>query len=515
MRFSQIAQHGFARRLLVWGVAGILVVSGGQAAVAGRYAPRWRLPHRRWLVPTTVSTAPSTRPIPRSTSTAPATTTTTTTAAPPVRPVGCTSFVSTAGSDANPGGISAPFASISHAEAVAAPGAVVCVRGGVYRERVTLGRSGTSAARITVMAYPGEQPVIDGSGLAIGRTDALFLIDGGTNNVDVHAFTIRNSSGRGLVNGGSDNQIAFNTITNIRESGLLTTNWWTASTNNRYIANDVSYTVQANNCHTPADACAATGGWESAINQYDEGAHAAGHNIYTGNVVHDNAGEGATAMDYDTLIGNTFHDNFSFEVYLDGSQHVTVDKNLLYESEQSYLPFTQNQSYRLLAHGIGLADEGGARNSYNTVRNNMIISTRVGIAFWNASSGSGLKHDTIESNTIVNTWDTGLAFDAGSHAETVVRDNLAVPRRGSLTRGVNDVSGILSTANLFTSAGAANDPHLAGEGSFSVNPNDYRLGSASTFAIDRGVAASSADDFFGTPRPQAGGFDIGAAELKT
>jgi hypothetical protein len=80
---------------------------------------------------------------------------------------------------------------------------------------------------------------------------------------------------------------------------------------------------------------------------------------------------------------------------------------------------------------------------------------------------------------------------------------------------VNDVSGIASTANLFTNAGAANDPHLAGEGSFSVDPNDYRLRPASSFAIDRGVVASSGDDFFGTARPQAGGFDIGAAELPT
>ncbi len=401
----------------MWGVAAILVVGGGQVALADRQTARSN---------------------------------------------GCTRVVTTSGS-------------ISQAAAAAAPGAVVCVRGGVYHEQVRLRRSGTRTARLKVVAYPGETPIVDGSGLSIGRTDALFSIEGGTNNVDVIAFTIRNSSGRGLVNGGSDNHVFFNTITNIRESGLLTTNWSAPATNNAYIANDIHHTVQANDCHTPSDPCAATGGWESAINQYDGGRSAAGHNMYMSNGVHNNAGEGATAMDGDTFVANTFHDNFSFEIYLDGSRHVTVERNVLYESERSYLPITRNQSYRLIAHGIGLADEVTARNAYNTIRHNMIINTRVGIDFWRATGGSGLKNDMIANNTIVNTWDTGISFDAGAHTATMVRNNLVVPRRGSAARGVNGVAGITSLANVFTTRGAANDPRLKGEGSFSVDPRDYAV----------------------------------------
>jgi hypothetical protein len=292
-------------------------------------------------------------------------------------------------------------------------------------------------------------------------------------HVEVRGLTIQNSSGRGLVNGGSYNRVVGTHIRNTQQSGILTTNWSAPATHNEYLGNDVTRTVLANACSAPSDPCAATGGWESAINQYDEGASAAGGNTYAGNLVHDNNGEGATAMDGDTFTGNTFHDNFSFELYLDGVQHVTVADNLFYEAEQAYLPFTKSSSYRLLAHGVGLADELTPRNASNTIRNNLIVNTRIGIDFWRATSGSGLKSVLIESNTIVNTWDTGIDFDSGAHTNTQVRNNVVVPRTGGITSGVNGVAGISATGNIFTTRGAANDPKLPGEGTFSVDPAHY------------------------------------------
>jgi hypothetical protein len=362
-----------------------------------------------------------------------------------------------------------PPGSISQSLASANSGDVVCVRGGEYREKVTMTRSG-----VTAINAPGEVPVVDGFGLAIGTGDALWTIAAGVNDATVQGFTIRNSSGRGLSNDGSRNRVVGNRITDTSNAGLLTTNWSGPATGNQYMFNEIARTVQGNQCRTVSDPCRAAGGWDAAINQYDDGPYPAGGNTYVGNLVHDNNGEGATVMDHDRFVANTMHDNYSINLYLDSAQEVTAEDNFLYESETSYLPvgMNGNESYRLLASGILQADEVTARSSGNVVRHNLIVNTRDGIAFWRAAAGSGLKNDLIERNTVVNTWDNGLAFDSGEHSNTVLRDNIVVPRQNRVTRGLPAV-GITESGNLLTTQGAPHDPHLPGEGTFSLNPQDY------------------------------------------
>lgn len=73
-------------------------------------------------------------------------------------------FVSTTGSDTNPGTEGAPWGTLQYALAQLEPGNVLLVRGGTYDENirnVTI-RQGLPGARITVAAYPGERPVLEG-----------------------------------------------------------------------------------------------------------------------------------------------------------------------------------------------------------------------------------------------------------------------------------------------------------------------------------------------------------------
>src|SRR2546423_12581274 len=91
--------------------------------------------------------------------------------APPPPPVRCTGYVATSGVDTNPGTSAAPFRTISHAEAAAQPGDVVCLRAGVYSEKVQLTRSGAPSAPITVSAAPNETALIDGTNISIDRPD--------------------------------------------------------------------------------------------------------------------------------------------------------------------------------------------------------------------------------------------------------------------------------------------------------------------------------------------------------
>ena len=68
------------------------------------------------------------------------------------------------GNDANPGTRTAPFRTIQHAADLAQPGDVITVHGGIYRERVSPPRGGTSdAKRIVYQAAPGEKVVITGA----------------------------------------------------------------------------------------------------------------------------------------------------------------------------------------------------------------------------------------------------------------------------------------------------------------------------------------------------------------
>lgn len=80
-----------------------------------------------------------------------------------------TYYVSTAGSDSNPGTISLPFRSIQRGvNAAANPGDIVYLRGGVYQQgdprvgssQILIRNSGTAAAPITLASYPGEKAVI-------------------------------------------------------------------------------------------------------------------------------------------------------------------------------------------------------------------------------------------------------------------------------------------------------------------------------------------------------------------
>jgi hypothetical protein len=72
-------------------------------------------------------------------------------------------YVSPSGNDAWPGTLAQPFATIQFAVSRLDPGDVLYVRGGEYREAVSVGRSGTAGAPITIRAYPGECPTLIGS----------------------------------------------------------------------------------------------------------------------------------------------------------------------------------------------------------------------------------------------------------------------------------------------------------------------------------------------------------------
>jgi hypothetical protein len=91
-------------------------------------------------------------------------------------------YVSPTGDDHARGTLERPWRTLAHAFARIYAGQVLFVRGGTYHEQIDHVRlhDGTPTAPITVHAYPGENPVLEGS--VSLRRPAYWLI----NNLDVH-----------------------------------------------------------------------------------------------------------------------------------------------------------------------------------------------------------------------------------------------------------------------------------------------------------------------------------------
>jgi hypothetical protein len=104
-----------------------------------------------------------------------------------------TYYVSPTGDDAAAGSIAAPFATIAHAQSVAAPGDTVYLRGGRYAysngitactsqtaviAAIELSKSGAPGSPIEYLAYAAERPVFDFSGIKDSCRVKGFLVSG-------------------------------------------------------------------------------------------------------------------------------------------------------------------------------------------------------------------------------------------------------------------------------------------------------------------------------------------------
>jgi len=122
---------------------------------------------------------------------------------------GKTYYVSTSGNDNNAGTLSAPWRTIQKAANTVQAGDTVQVRAGTYNEIVTMKTSdNATAGYITFQNYPGEAPIVDGTGLAVGSggQTGLFSLEGTFNYIIIQGFEIRNfsSSTKGKVPVGID-----------------------------------------------------------------------------------------------------------------------------------------------------------------------------------------------------------------------------------------------------------------------------------------------------------------------
>ena len=103
-------------------------------------------------------------------------------------------YVSTTGSNSNPGTIGQPHLTINAAITESTAGDTIYVRGGVYAsERISFSaKNGTADAPITLISYPGETAIIDRSADAppIGDAGLVEIVD--SSYITVQGLEIRN-----------------------------------------------------------------------------------------------------------------------------------------------------------------------------------------------------------------------------------------------------------------------------------------------------------------------------------
>jgi len=93
----------------------------------------------------------------------------------PITAEGNVYYVAKNGSDKNPGTSDLPWLTIQHAAKTMVAGDTVLIRKGTYNEHVHTVHSGNAKGYIVFSAYPGETPLIDGTGVTESQNG--FIID--------------------------------------------------------------------------------------------------------------------------------------------------------------------------------------------------------------------------------------------------------------------------------------------------------------------------------------------------
>ncbi len=329
-------------------------------------------------------------------------------------------YVSPRGMDNNSGTIAQPLGTIQAAVDKANPGDTVYVHGGTYVEAVRIRRSGTKDNPITVTAYPGETPVIDGRagidclncGLPAGpivnnwidprtgrglKWNPLVSIQG--NHVIFDGFIVKRSMGRGIQVLGNEKKVSNVTLRNnqvldSRSNGILLEG--DKGIEKIHIENNV---VWHSSSYAPwVDGRDSSVYWGAALVVKNS------NNITVrGNTVYENWGEGINVLKDSTYVteeDNIVYDNFALQIYVDRAHHVTLQRNLVYH--------TNNPDWRRGGDPSPCIVVNNEPYSYDyTITNNIDIVNNIAVgcsqifALW-GSLGQGFDDFLVAHNTFVN-----------------------------------------------------------------------------------------------------------------
>src|SRR6266581_129694 len=401
-QFSAVVQNT-SNTAVTWQVNG---VTGGNATVgtissSGLYTAPGVVPNPATVTVTAVSQADATK-------SAAAQVTITAVA-------GIAFYVSTTGSDSNPGTLSSPWRTIQRAANSVQAGDIVYVRGGVFNESVNISVSGSAiAGPITFQSYPGETAIVDGTGLVPPTSSTQGLINiTNQSYISIQGFEIRNyqtSSASAIPAGiwvsgsGSNIQILNNVVHNIVTTSEASGNaFGIAVYGTAAPASLDSVTISGNQVYNLKTGQSESVNVDGNVTNF----------VITNNVIHDNDNIGIDIIGFEgvspdpaydyarngTVTGNTVYNISAINnpgegnqydangIYVDGGSQVVIERNLVHNVDI----------------GIEMASEHqGHVTSFVIARNNLVYSSNsTGITIGGyASNVGGTDHCTIVNNTL-------------------------------------------------------------------------------------------------------------------
>lgn len=406
-------------------------------------------------------------------------------------------YVAKTGSDSNNGlTTGTPWLTISravYASGIAA-GSNVYVRAGTYTEKVNVyGIAGTSGNRITIQNYPGESPIIDGTGITCGTGSALVRIFGAY--ITFTGFHLQDGDQAGVITSGAYTIISYNTIHNFLQNAVI-------------MLQDADYSItEYNTCY---DLCMSNsdGIWQSE-EYWGTGISAARYPDYCiirHNLIHDVWGEGYSSYEATntTIEDNVGYDIYSVGLYVSDSHSNLVQRNFIYA--------TKNMGDGSQV-GIGHWNERGVApyiNGNNVFINNIVYGYRRNFY---ASSGFTLA----ANNTFVNSVYTDCVYLVGAFTTAAFRNNIVIQEDGLPCITFVEDTDVTFSNNLYNKS---YDADAVGTGDVISTTNISKTGTiadttyyqlfSSSPAISAGTDVNVDYDYLGVARGVT--FDIGALE---
>src|SRR5689334_255747 len=129
-------------------------------------------------------------------------------------------YVAVAGSDSGAGTFASPYRTIPKAVTAAAAGDTIYVRGGTYTltTTISISKSGNSANRYHLFAYPGERPLLDYSAMPVASSNRGINLSGSWWHV--RGLDIKGAGDNGMMLSGSNDIIEFCSFSENHDTGL-------------------------------------------------------------------------------------------------------------------------------------------------------------------------------------------------------------------------------------------------------------------------------------------------------
>lgn len=323
--------------------------------------------------------------------------------------VGTTYYVSTTGNDLNTGTKLYPWKTIKRAAASVKPGDTVYIRGGIYKERVSLKKSGSPDKYITFSSYPKESVTIDGASIDWGYSwDSLFNLNG-QSYIKIKGLKIINSSWFGIgstpEDSGSQYVIIENCITfNTKASGIA-------------FYNGSNITIKGNSVER---ACNGKSNTQECISleNIDTFAIIDNHVFNCTNKIPGAGGEGINVKNgcaNGTVCNNIVNGLRKVAIYIDAySKHqynISVCNNKIYDSPVGIAVATENSGH---LENISI--------SYNQIYN--CVNWGFVIGGWGDGKSHAINHISYTNNTTYNVGDGGIYICNSEAKDVIIANNI-------------------------------------------------------------------------------------------